>query len=141
MEKRVILLLVAVLLLSGAAAASAQPAAPTPTGVWEGIITGIGMADGKGCCNEQSVRLVVNDDGTWTMRTASWQASGSITSHSRSFVLEGNFISGNPGERLGPALYHLNHVPRWGNEVLIGNASARYNGLHITTGITLRKVR
>lgn len=40
MDKRVISLLVAVLLLSGAAAASAQPAEPTPTGVWEGVITG-----------------------------------------------------------------------------------------------------
>lgn len=99
------------------------------------------MGDAKGCCNEQYVRLVVNDDGTWTMRTASWQASGSITSRSQSFVLEGNFISGNPGEPLGPALYHLDHVSLWGNQVLVGNASARHNGLHITTGVTLKKVR
>jgi hypothetical protein len=140
MNKWVISLWVAVLLLSGAAAAGAQPAEPTPTGVWEGVITGREMADGKGCCNAQYVRLVVNDDGTWTLRTASWQASGSITSRSQSFVLEGHFISSNPGEPLGPALYHLEQMSLWGSEVLIGNASARYNGLHITTGITLKKV-
>jgi hypothetical protein len=140
MDKRVISILVAVLLLSGAAV-SAQRVEPIPTGVWEGVITGREMADAKGCCVEQYARLVVNDDGTWTMRTASWQASGTITSRSRSFVMEGNFTSGTPAERLGPALYRLDHVSLGGDEVLIGNASARHNGLHITTGITLNKVR
>jgi hypothetical protein len=140
MDKRVIAMLVAVLLLSGAATVGAQPAGRMPAGVWEGVISGREMADVKGCCNEQAVRLVVNDDGTWTMRTGSWQASGTTTSQGRSHALEGNFVSGNPAERVGPALYHLDHVSFGPNEVLMGSASARYNGLHITTGIMLRKV-
>jgi hypothetical protein len=138
MDKRVISLLVAVLLLSGAAAAGAQPAEPIPTGVREGVITGREMATASGH-EEQYVRLVVNDDGTWTMRTATWQASGRITSRSQSFVLEGDFVSSNPGDRLGPALYYLS---AWrNNEALGGNASTRYKGMHITTGITLKKVQ
>lgn len=141
MDNRVISMLVAVLLLSGAATGSAQPAGRMPTGVWEGVISGREMADVKGCCNEQAARLIVNDDGTWTMRTASWQASGTMTSRSQSYALEGDFISGNPAQPVGPALYHLDHVSMGDNEILMGNASARYNGLHITTGIMLKKVR
>jgi hypothetical protein len=140
MDKQVISLLV-VLLVSGAAVAGAQPADPTAAGVWEGVITGREMADGKGCCNEQYARLVVKDDGTWTLSAAGWQASGTVTSRSQSFVLEGHFISDKPGERLGRALYHLDQVSLWGSQVLMGNASARYNGLDITTGITLEKTR
>lgn len=140
MSKWVISTLVAVLLLSGPATISAQPAGRLPAGVWEGIISGREMADVKGCCNEQSVRLVVNDDGTWTMRTGSWQAAGTTTSRSRSFALEGDFVAGNPAEKGGPALYHLDHVSLAGTEVLIGNASARYNGVHIVTGIMLKRV-
>lgn len=138
MGKRVTSLLVAVLLLSGAAAASAQPAEGSLTGVWEGVLTGRQMATANGVMDER-VRLVVKDDGTWTMTAASWQASGAITSRSQSFVLEGNFLSRNPGSPLGPAVYYLS---QWrNNQVLGGNASARFNGLHITTGITLQKVQ
>jgi hypothetical protein len=139
-EKWVIPLFVAVLLLSGAVAPTPQPVEPNPTGSWEGVITGREMADGRGCCNEQYVRLVVNDDATWTMTTAGWQAAGSIPSRSDRLVLEGNFISDSPGQTLGPALYQLQPISLWGSEVLTGNASARYNGLHVTTGITLKKV-
>jgi len=142
MDKRVIALLVAVLLLSGAAAASAGPAEPMPAGVWEGVITGREMYTGSGQ-EEQFVRLVVNDDGTWTMRTATWHASGRVTSRTQSFVLEGSFISSNPGQPLGPALFYL---AEWGSPLggnaryLGGNASALYKGMHITTGIMLEKV-
>jgi hypothetical protein len=140
MSKWVTSTVVAVLLLSGTATVSAQPGARLPAGAWEGIITGREMADVKGCCNEQAVRLVVNNDGTWTMRTSSWQAAGTTTSRSGSFDLEGDFIAGNPAEKAGPALYHLDQVSLAGTDVLMGNASARYNGVHIVTGIILKKM-
>lgn len=141
MDKRRIWMLVAILLLCGARAVSAQSAERMPTGVWVGVISGRETADVKGCCNEQAARLVVNDDGTWTMRTASWQASGTMTSRRDGYALEGSFISGNPAQPVGPARYHLDHVSMGVNEVLMGNASALYNGLHIVTGIILRKVQ
>lgn len=65
--------------------------------------------------------------------------NASFSGLAQSFVLEGNFVSSNPREPLGPALYHLKS---WGNgKFLGGNASMRYKGKHITTGITLRKVQ
>ena len=138
MNTRVISLLVGVLLLSGVATASAQPPTDTLTGVWEGIITGRDMATAQGV-DQEYVRLVVNEDGTWTMRTATWQASGRITSRTQSFVLEGDFISGNPGHPDGPALYYLS---QWRNsQVLGGNASTHWKGTHTLAGITLKKIQ
>jgi hypothetical protein len=140
--KRFVGVVLAVGVLATAAAASAEPAEPMPTGVWEGVITGREMTTGSGQ-EEQFVRLAVNDDGTWTMRTATWQASG-VTSRTQSFVLEGNFVSSNPGQPLGPALFYLAEwrSPLGGNaRYLGGNASTLYKGMHINTGIMLRKVQ
>ncbi|MBI4245989.1 MAG: hypothetical protein HY614_02260 [Candidatus Rokubacteria bacterium] len=130
------LLFVAFLLISGVAA-DAQPATGSPTGVWVGVISGREMGTTGGVV-AQDARLVINSDGTWTMTTASWKTSGTVLMRSGHLVLDGHFISGNPGKPAGPALYDLSP---WGNQALGGSGSAQFAGVHITTGVQLKKVQ
>lgn len=136
MKTRVMLLIVAFLLISGVAA-DAQSAAGTPTGVWEGVITGREMGTTGGVV-AQNARLVIRDDGTWSMTTSAWQASGTVLTRGGHLVLDGHFIAGNPGKPAGPALYDLSP---WGNQALGGSGSAQFAGVHITTGVQLKKVQ
>lgn len=136
MKTRVTLLFVIVLLASPVMV-SAEPAAGIPTGVWEGFITGSEMGTAGGVV-AQKARLTIKDDGTWTMTTAAWQASGTVQARGRHLVLDGNFVAANPGNPLGRAVYDLSS---WGNQNLGGSASAQFNGLHITTGVQFKKVQ
>lgn len=137
MKARVIQFVAFLLVSSAVTVASAQPAAETPTGVWEGIITGREMATSNHVM-AQNVRLVIRDDATWLMTTATWQASGTVLTRGGRLVLEGRFITGNPGRPAGRALYDLS---LWGNQSLGGSGSAQFSGAHITTGVQLKKVQ
>ncbi len=137
MRTPVIVLFVALLLVGGVSAAAAQPLPPTLTGVWEGVITGSEMATASGIA-AQKARLTIRDDRTWTIETATWQTSGTVQMRGGHLVLDGNFVSANPGTPSGMARYYL--TP-WGNGALGGSGSADFAGGHITTGVQLKKVQ
>lgn len=136
MKTRAILLFATFLLLSGvAASAHAEPA--TPTGTWQGVITGREMATSGGG-TAQNARLVIREDGTWALTTATWQASGTVVTRGDRLVLDGRFVTANPGKPLGPAVYYLSPL---GNQGLGGSGTADYLGVHVTTGVQLKKVQ
>lgn len=135
--KTSLVLLFVVSLLASVPPASAEPAAGIPTGVWEGFVTGREMATAGGVV-AQKVRLTIKDDGGWTMQAATWQASGTVRIRNGAVVLDGNFVSANPGKPVGAAGYHLSP---WGNQYLGGSGSAEFAGVHVTTGVQLEKVQ
>jgi hypothetical protein len=134
MNMRMIAMVATIVLLGGAVGAGAQAAERTPSGVWVGTLTSRDMeSSGR---HEQPVELVVKEDGKWVMKGPGWQSSGTITSRTQSYVMEGNFMSGE--KPAGMALYYLSD---WGDNAMGGNASSQYKGNHITTGIVLKRVQ